>query len=350
MGPALILLVGLLAAALASPQQRYAAPVYPLLAKPFHGELPVSGLFDHQPSNARVEHRQLTVWGSLTWGKAGHAGYDWPMPVGTPILAAADGVVLDAGVVKEARCNGKRPDQALVWARVAHEAPNGARLVTSYLHLSKVTVAAGDRVRLGQQLGLSGNTGCSSGPHLHFGVVLTPAGRSRGYAVDPYGWDAPVPDPRVTEGKPSYWLWLPDQAPRLYRLHRGTKATTYSEPVLLTYFVGVAWNDDRHPNSESISLQVGGQSTRQRVDLTGWVLRNNQGDAYRFPPGTVISPAEPLRLFSGEGADQPGARFWGRTAQAWADEGDCARLLDPAGRQVTSLALGRALDDNCRAR
>lgn len=89
-----------------------------------------------------------------------HKGIDYAAPEGTPVFAAHSGVVSHAG--PGARAPG-------VWGgNEVHIAGNG--LETWFAHLSRIGVQAGERVRAGQQIALSGNTGISSGPHLHFGV------------------------------------------------------------------------------------------------------------------------------------------------------------------------------------
>ena len=89
-----------------------------------------------------------------------HKGIDYAANIGTPVYATQNGVVNWAG--PGARAPG-------VWGgNEIHIAGSG--LETWFAHLSNIGVKLGQRVRAGQQIGLSGNTGISSGPHLHFGV------------------------------------------------------------------------------------------------------------------------------------------------------------------------------------
>lgn len=95
----------------------------------------------------------------------GHTGVDFGAPIGTPIKAAADGIVTGVGntdLVKTCYSYGK-------WIFVKH--PNG--LSTLYAHLSGQQVQTGQVVKRGDTIGYSGNTGYSTGPHLHFGVYAT---------------------------------------------------------------------------------------------------------------------------------------------------------------------------------
>jgi murein DD-endopeptidase len=85
-----------------------------------------------------------------------HRGTDWAMPIGTPIIAPADGRVEKVG-------NHPVAGRYLV---IRHD--NGYR--TRYLHLSRAVVSRGDRVTMGERIALSGNTGRSTGPHLHYEV------------------------------------------------------------------------------------------------------------------------------------------------------------------------------------
>ena len=85
-----------------------------------------------------------------------HAGIDFAAPVGTPIYAAAGGVVASAE---------RHPEFGNV-VRIDH----GNGLQTLYAHTLRFIVKAGDIVRKGQQIAVVGTTGRSTGPHLHFEV------------------------------------------------------------------------------------------------------------------------------------------------------------------------------------
>lgn len=87
-----------------------------------------------------------------------HAGADIRVPVGTPVFAAASGMVMSSSASPSGDMG--------IYVAIAHA--NG--LVTRYLHFSRLDVSPGQRVSKGQQIGLSGNTGNSAGPHLHFDV------------------------------------------------------------------------------------------------------------------------------------------------------------------------------------
>ncbi len=87
-----------------------------------------------------------------------HTGLDFPAPGGTPIVAAAGGVVLSA-------------DTHPAYGQTV-ELDHGNGLVTRYAHASKLLVRAGDLVKRGQRIALVGSTGRSTGPHLHFEVLV----------------------------------------------------------------------------------------------------------------------------------------------------------------------------------
>ena len=102
------------------------------------------------------------------WGVL-HAGVDIANAIGTPILAVADGTVIDSG-----------PAAGFgMWVRIEHA--DGT--ITVYGHIDTTLVTVGQQVMAGDQIATRGNRGFSTGPHLHFEVHLP--GDSK---VDPLPW------------------------------------------------------------------------------------------------------------------------------------------------------------------
>ncbi|MFP3344166.1 peptidoglycan DD-metalloendopeptidase family protein [Halomonas sp. SIMBA_159] len=114
--------------------------------RPFEGSYRLSSNF-----NPRRLH-------PVTGRVSPHNGTDFAMPIGTPITAPANGRV-------ERVSNHHAAGRYIV---VRHD--NGYR--TRYLHLSQPLVSQGDRVTMGERIALSGNTGRSTGPHLHYEVIV----------------------------------------------------------------------------------------------------------------------------------------------------------------------------------
>jgi murein DD-endopeptidase MepM/ murein hydrolase activator NlpD len=108
-------------------------------------------------------------YGEQRDGGRTHKGIDVAMPVGTPLKAVMDGVVSAAQSGSGSRSYG-------LYVIIEHSGGKS----TLYAHMSKIMVKVGDNVTKGQIIGLSGNTGYSTGPHLHFelrvnGVQTNPA-------------------------------------------------------------------------------------------------------------------------------------------------------------------------------
>lgn len=128
-----------------------------------------SSLFEQKIRSLMVPTQQPVASGILgsafgfridpfTGGSALHTGLDFQAESGTPILAAAGGVV----VVQDAH--------AAYGNKV--EIDHGNDLITRYAHASKVLVKKGDLIKRGQKIAEVGTTGRSTGPHLHFEVLV----------------------------------------------------------------------------------------------------------------------------------------------------------------------------------
>jgi len=110
-------------------------------------------------------YKKLGKW----WSKGYHTGVDYAVPVGTDVLAVADGEITNANW-------GKSYGTQLV------QKLDGGYFI--YAHLSKTLVKPGDQVKAGQVIAKSGNTGNSTGPHLHV-ELRTKSHWSSGTDLDP---------------------------------------------------------------------------------------------------------------------------------------------------------------------
>lgn len=146
-------------------------PVAPALRARPAGALPVYETGLSAPGHWPLEEPGYVTRGqaadgpSPNTGGEAHPGVDIAVPIGTPVRASGGGSVLQAGV---------DPEYGLF---VLLEHPGG--LQSMYGHLSRVAVASGQAVDAGTVIGLSGNTGRSSAPHLHFEI------RRDGKPIDP---------------------------------------------------------------------------------------------------------------------------------------------------------------------
>mgnify|MGYP005840738923 CR=1 FL=1 len=191
----------------------------PFLRKPFGGQARVTSHFDHHYPDRDWDDQVVIFNGTQAnaidgiiergwlykggyWSPAldyyvyydGHDAYDYDTGHGT-IVAAADGKVLFAGPVNS-RCGD------LNFVNIDHG--NGYR--TQYIHMDYVTVTTGQMVKAGDPVGVSGSTGCVTGPHLHFVV------QHNGFDTDLYGWEGDYPDPLLDySGEAATWLWLPEE-------------------------------------------------------------------------------------------------------------------------------------------
>ena len=136
--------------------------------KPVAGDLPISSEFGLRPNPFGGNGYEM------------HDGIDFAGPMGKPILATAEGVVVTA------EYNGGYGNQVKI--------DHGFSYETLYAHMSSLEVKIGDRVKRGQLLGYLGSTGRSSGPHLHYSIYRN------GQAVNPRYY-LKLTEPRATADK-----------------------------------------------------------------------------------------------------------------------------------------------------
>jgi murein DD-endopeptidase MepM/ murein hydrolase activator NlpD len=140
----------------------------------------------------------------------GHNGIDFAAPTGTPVLAAAD------GWVERAQSD---PEGYGLYVQIRHPGECSPVIFvfrTVYGHLSRIDVHPETAVKAGQVIGLSGSTGNSTGPHLHFEIrVIGQSSNGYGGAVNPIGRIEGVP-PSLPSSLPS-----PLACPRFLRVGEG---------------------------------------------------------------------------------------------------------------------------------
>jgi murein DD-endopeptidase MepM/ murein hydrolase activator NlpD len=167
------------------------------LTLPFMGPHYVTSIFDHCSPNYVPDGLVCRYDGVMRYAggfdetgppsKAwlfydGHDGIDYGLYYEN-IIAAADGRVVYA--------DWNRPGCATCGYGQEVRIDHGNGITTRYAHMSQILVANGQSVRRGQVIGISGNTGASTGEHLHWGVY-----RTDGFiAIDPYGWSGAEADP-----------------------------------------------------------------------------------------------------------------------------------------------------------
>jgi murein DD-endopeptidase MepM/ murein hydrolase activator NlpD len=114
----------------------------------------------------------------VRWESGGptiHRGVDIVVPAGTPVYAMSSGEVRFAGTMTDFG--------SVVWV------DHGDAILTVYAHLSEILVVEGQRVTRDEPIGLSGESGNATGPHLHFEI------RGRGRQVDPVAMLGGPPGP-----------------------------------------------------------------------------------------------------------------------------------------------------------
>lgn len=164
-----------------------------MLKRPFAGMFPVSQMWG--------VNKNVYAWLDLL----GHNGVDYATPVGTPILAPHDGIVRE--VAFDANGYG-------YYIKIENSS-EGSILA----HLSRQDVKVGDAVKQHQRVGLSGNSGWSTGPHLHWGYYRFPRDKSNGFSgtIDPWPY-LNAAEQKVQEPAPATIQPILDQRPYWFDL------------------------------------------------------------------------------------------------------------------------------------
>lgn len=334
--------------ALASP----ALAQSPRFSRPFAGEYPLGNWHDHDSPREFVDDNGfiLNSDGRTTPHFIdGHEGYDWLMPEGTPLFAVADGTVLAAGDGEPFVCpilGNQSTIAKLVTLEVQIE---GEPLRVLYLHLSEALVTTGQNVRKGDLIGFSGNTGCSTIPHLHLAVFRQSLSRAVFTPIDPYGWKGDGEDPWAAsdDGAASLDLWGAGEGPE--RFFDDTFAANDCEgcraPVAITRVRWMGPNDDSVPNNELVELTLDTRFAGSSLNIGGYSLRNNSGKRVRLPKKLVLKAGRAISILSGKGRNSKKQRFLRQRRSLWNDDGDCVHLFDKQGNLVYSFFVGTA---SCR--
>src|SRR5438552_12483673 len=151
------------------------------LTLPFANPNPrITSWMDHHYPDRQSDGVMIRFDGATGYAYEGHRGIDYAVASNTPVVAADDGTI----IYSEWSDSGG-------WGVVMDHAYDR----TAYFHNNQLFVYPGQHVSRGQLIALSGSTGNSTGPHVHFEVrdLMTPW-----HSIDPYGWTGPGPDP---------WRW-----------------------------------------------------------------------------------------------------------------------------------------------
>ena len=178
------------------------------LTLPFNIPNPrITSWMDHHYPTRQEDGIMIRFDGATGYAYDAHRGTDFAVPSNTPVVAADDGTV----IYSEWSDSGG-------WGVVIDHATNR----TAYFHNNQLFVYPGQHVSHGQLIALSGSTGNSTGPHVHFEVrdLLTPW-----HSIDPFGWTGPGQDP---------WSW--DQG----YLWSSNPPVPFELP--LAFFSGARWN------------------------------------------------------------------------------------------------------------
>lgn len=324
---------------------------FSVFRKPFDNNYSIYSMFDHQYPQEFIHTDNVIITHDneqTAIGIDGHQGYDYIMNEGTQILAAYDGTVIFAGEESPFFCPPLNSTVSGKAVRIRHTI-NNETFDSLYAHFSSISVSTGQAVTKGTPLGLSGNTGCSTGPHLHFDIQkITSNNSSSSASIDPAGWSVQnATDPWAihSNGTTSIYLWAPGEAPREYRATSLSPNPNPSDnaPVAITYIQWAGSRDHLNPNNEYVELVLDSRYySGQSYLLEGYTIMNNAGDSFTFPSGFAIQQGQQVKVFSGQGSNTSTDLYWNKTSGVWSNNGDCARLKRADGGLMYYVTYGSA--------
>lgn len=129
------------------------------------------------------------------------------------------------------------------------------------------------------------------------------------------------------------WLWRDGGAPTIFRgIHLVPNPSGSTAKVTLTAWRWMGVDDVQNPNNEFVEITLDPRYvTTPTFDMTGFVLRNNGGDAFTFPVGFQMQVGRSVRIYTGPGVSTLTELYWGLGEGVWGNVSDCARLVYPTG-------------------
>jgi hypothetical protein len=298
----------------------------PFLTRPYWSPHYVTSIFDHcNPDytqdgqvcefDGTVASRSNGVDPNFAYGYAitpggtdylyydGHNGWDLALNY-EPVLAAAGGTVNLAG---------SDPYNPGFGETITIDHGNG--FTTRYAHLSQIWVSPGQAVSRGQQIGVSGNTGNSTGPHLHFGVYIT----SSWTAIDPWGWTGSGTDEWPYD---SGNLWFTGNPHDPIPDAPGTPTAVARDSAAVVNWSAPGFDGGSGISSYTVTASPGGQTvTVGGGTLTATVTGLTNGTTYTFtvtaangigsgPASAASNPVVPGAVWSAAYDLSPSPTVW----------------------------------------
>ncbi len=247
----------------ASSASQSAAPV-PFMHRPYYGSRTISSrttsFVDHDKpwyvNDGIFVRYDGAKWTNVAIGSCvggvncydGHNGYDLNLWY-EPVLSVAAGTVIRAGWYYPTNHQASLG----LWAAIDHH--NG--YVTAYGHLSALTMYYGEQVGVQWQVGTSGTSGSSTGPHLHMATYYY---GNPGYpdwsATDPFGWTGSYPDPNVV---PDNYLWVDNPGTTVTVPDLSATGSAVYPGATLVDDGGQGWSSTGAWSAASASTDIGGK-------------------------------------------------------------------------------------------